>query len=122
METHTGNSTFICKQYEIVMINLDPLEAEGEIRNKQICLLLSPDEMNKHLDYVEVVPLTPEHKHIPTRVKLSPTKKSSITQPMYVVLDQKKTILSKRVICKIGDITEKEKEAIFNTLVEMYRY
>lgn len=121
MEELTGNSTFICKQYEIVLVNIDREDIKGNELKKQLCILLSPDEMNKYLDYVEVAPLIQDFKHIPTRVKISASKRSSLTKPMYVVLDQKKTILSRRVISKIGDITEKEKETIFSTLVETYK-
>ena len=121
---HTGNDNFICKQYEIVVITID-LDLDTSLKegvvNKQLCLLLSPDPINKYLDYVEVAPLTADSSHLPTRIEIAPTKKSALGKTMYVMLDKKRTILAKRVISKLGDISKKEKETIFLTLMEYYR-
>ncbi|MFQ3576236.1 MAG: type II toxin-antitoxin system PemK/MazF family toxin, partial [Cytophagales bacterium] len=58
-------TTFL--QYEIVVVNLEPTIG-SEIKKKRPCLIVSPNEMNKHLATVVVCPITSQSKKYPTRV------------------------------------------------------
>ncbi|GEM_PF-5737404 len=122
--TYTGNANFICKQYEIVLIFTD-FNLDESIKNgpKEILLaiLLSPDPINKYLDHVEVAPLHEVERNIPTRVELSCTNESTLEKTMYVALERKTTISSRRIISKVGDITDEEKEKIKNVLKQYYK-
>jgi mRNA interferase MazF len=42
-------------QYDIVVVNLDPTIG-SEIKKKRPCVIVSPNEMNKHLDTIVVCP------------------------------------------------------------------
>lgn len=44
-------------RYEIYAVNLDPTIG-AEINKTRLCVIISPDEMNKHLLTVQVAPLT----------------------------------------------------------------
>jgi mRNA interferase MazF len=46
-------TTFL--QYDIVIVNLDPTIG-SEIKKKRPCVIVSPNEMNKHLDTLVVCP------------------------------------------------------------------
>ncbi|KIM06709.1 MAG: growth inhibitor PemK [Sulfurovum sp. FS08-3] len=77
------------KQYEIVIVNLNPTIG-AEIHKVRPCLILSPNEMN--FDNVIVAPLTSTKRDYPTRVELR--------SDSYVVLDQIRTISVERIIKK----------------------
>ena len=79
------------KQYEVILVNLDPTVGT-EIQKTRPCLVISPNEMN--YDNLIVAPMTSTNKDYPTRVKLS--------QESFVVLDQIRTISTKRVIKKLN--------------------
>ncbi len=77
------------KQYEIVIVNLNPTVGT-EIRKVRPCLILSPNEMN--FDNVIVAPLTSTKRDYPTRVELH--------SDFYAVLDQIRTVSVERIIKK----------------------
>lgn len=70
------------KQYEIVLVNLDPTLG-SEIKKTRPCAVISPDEMNKYLQTIVIAPLTSSSKPYPTRVGISHAKMEG-----WIVLDQ----------------------------------
>lgn len=54
-------------RFEVWLVNLDPTVG-SEIRKKRPCVVVSPDEMNRHLRTVIVAPLTTAGKPYPSRV------------------------------------------------------
>lgn len=57
-------------QYQVVIVNLDPTIG-SEIKKTRPCVVVSPDEMNRHLKTVVVVPVTSTSKPYPSRVKIN---------------------------------------------------
>ena len=57
------------KQYEIYLVNLEPTLG-SEIKKTRPCVVISPDEMNKHLRTVVIAPMTTSSKNYPTRVEI----------------------------------------------------
>ena len=56
-------------QYDIVLVNLDPTIG-SEMKKTRPCVVLSPNEMNKHLETVVVAPMTSSSKaYTTTRLK-----------------------------------------------------
>ncbi|MDO5608856.1 MAG: type II toxin-antitoxin system PemK/MazF family toxin [Capnocytophaga sp.] len=102
-------------QYDIVLVNLDPTVG-NEIKKTRPCLVLSPDEMNKHIQTVIIAPITSRSKNYPTRVAIKGTTEG------WVVIDQIRTIDKQRIIANFGKISEKEikkvKSVIKETLVD----
>ena len=86
------------KQYEVILVNLDPTIG-SEIQKTRPCIIISPNEMN--YDNLIVAPMTSTDKDYPTRVKIDTNS--------FIVLDQIRTISSKRVVKKL-DITLKKKD------------
>ncbi len=86
------------KQYQVVLVNLDPTIG-SEIQKTRPCLIISPNEMN--YDNLIVAPMTSTDKDYPTRVKIDTNS--------FIVLDQIRTISTKRVVKKL-DITLKKKD------------
>ncbi|MFN3555794.1 MAG: type II toxin-antitoxin system PemK/MazF family toxin [Bacteroidales bacterium] len=103
------------KQYHVVWVNLDPTMG-SELRKTRPCLIISPDEMNRHLQTLIVAPMTTTSKPYPTRVKVKYQQQTG-----WVVIDQIRTIARERVIKVMGKISKAEiaqvKEVIRETLV-----
>jgi mRNA interferase MazF len=89
----------IYKQYEIVIVNLDPTIG-SEIKKKRPCLIVSPDEMNRHLNTLVICPITSQSKNYPTRISFDLNGEIN-----WIVIDQIRTIDKSR-ITKIVKILE----------------
>ena len=90
------------KQYQIVLVNLDPTIG-SEMKKTRPCVIISPNEMNKHLDTIVVAPMTSSSKNYPTRVSINYDKKTG-----WMVLDQIRTIDKQRIVKILGTLSEKE--------------
>ena len=82
------------KQYEIILVNLNPTMG-SEINKTRPCVVISPNEMNKHLRTIIVAPMTTSSKSYPTRIEIKHNDKIG-----WVVVDQIRTIDKKRVFNK----------------------
>lgn len=103
----------VAKQYDIVLVNLDPTVG-SEIRKTRPCVILSPDLMNRHLNTAIIAPMKTRVKNYPTRVKTAlQNEKGSI------VLDQIRTIDKRRIIRVLGSIPKKEVDTIKRIISEM---
>ncbi|WP_010520610.1 type II toxin-antitoxin system PemK/MazF family toxin [Aquimarina agarivorans] len=56
-------------QYEIVLVNLNPTVG-SEINKTRPCVIISPNEMNKHLRTIILAPMTTSSKMYPTRIEI----------------------------------------------------
>jgi len=102
------------KQYEVVLVNLDPTMG-SEMKKTRPCVIISPDEMNKHLQTIVIAPMTSSLKSYPTRVAIKHNKANS-----WVVLDQIRTIDRQRIIKRLDVLTEKEISNVKAVLKETY--
>jgi mRNA interferase MazF len=88
-------------QYDIFLINLDPTVGH-EIKKTRPCVVVSPDEMNKHIKTVIIAPMTTKGKKYPTRIKMEFQKKHG-----WIVLDQIITVDKKRLVKRLGNLERK---------------
>ena len=102
------------KQYQIVLVNLDPTIG-SEMKKTRPCVIISPNEMNKYLQTIVVAPMTSSSKTYPTRVEIKHDKKQGS-----IVLDQIRTVDRQRIIKVLGSLSEKEIEKVKNVLRETY--
>ena len=102
------------RQYHIFFINLDPTIG-SEIKKTRPCVVISPDEMNKHLRTVVIAPLTSSAKNYPTRVKVSHNKVFG-----QCVIDQIRTIDKQRIIRHLGELSNNEIKDIKSVIRETY--
>lgn len=104
------------KQYQIILVNLDPTLG-SEIKKTRPCVILSPNEMNKHLQTIVIAPMTSSLKSYPTRIPVL----HNLSYGM-IALDQIRTIDKSRIIKIFESLTEKEikhcKEVIKETFVD----
>jgi len=103
-------------QYRIVLVNLDPTVG-SEIQKTRPCVIISPDEMNKHLKTIVIAPMTTNLRKYPTRVLIEHNKKKGM-----VAIDQIRTIDKKRIIKSFDNLSKSEikkcKEIIKETYVD----
>jgi mRNA interferase MazF len=101
------------KQYDILLVNLDPTIGH-EIQKIRPCVLISPDEMNENIETIIIAPMTTKSHDYPTRIKII---FNEITG--WIVLDQIRTIDKKRVIKKLGKLESNTVKEIKKTIREM---
>ena len=99
-------------QYQVVIVNLDPTIG-SEIKKTRPCVVVSPDEMNKHLKTIIIAPLTSASKDYPTRIKVNYQKKEG-----WVVIDQICTIDKARIIKVTEKLSNEEIQRIKQILKE----
>lgn len=105
-----------CKRFEIYLICLDPTIGK-EIRKTRPCVIISPNEMNEHLDTVIIAPLTTTIRDYPTRIDLKFRGKKG-----QIVLDQVRTVDKRRLVQKLGTISEATSRVVTYTLVETFEF
>lgn len=88
------------RQYQIVIVNLDPTVG-SKIRKTRPCVVVSPDEMNRHLNSITVCPITSTLKPYPTRIRLLVQRKVS-----WIVVDQIRTIDRNRIVKAAGHLKD----------------
>ncbi len=102
------------KRGDVVLVSLDPV-AGSEIRKSRPCLVVSPDELNVHLNTFIIAPMTTQWHPYPFRVKCGFQGKSG-----YVVLDQIRTIDRGRIAGHLGRLPAHNLKSVFATLQEMF--
>jgi mRNA interferase MazF len=104
------------KQYQIVLVNLNPTIG-SEIQKTRPCVIISPNELNDHLQTIVIAPMTSTSRNYPTRIKVRHND-----QDGWVVIDQIRTIDKIRIVKKLGNLAEKEikecKKVIRETFVD----
>ena len=101
-------------QYQVVLVNLDPTIGT-EMKKTRPCVVLSPDEMNRHLQTIVVAPIASTSKSYPTRV---PIKHKKVTG--WIVLDQIRSLDRRRVSKLVDTLTTKEVLKVKAVLQETY--
>ena len=102
------------KRFEVYLVSLDPTRG-SEIKKTRPCLIISPDEMNRHIRTVIVAPMTTKGRSYPTRVDC--TFKGKTGQ---VVLDQIRTVDKSRLAKRLGRIDKSTGVAVLNTLSKLF--
>jgi len=104
------------KRFDVLLISLDPTRG-SEIKKTRPCLVISPDEMNRHLHTLIVAPMTTQGNVYPTRVQCVFKNQSG-----QIVLDQLRTIDRSRVIKNLGTIDKKTQSRVCKTLVNLFSF
>jgi len=104
----------VVKRFDVYLINLDPTVGT-EIRKTRPCVVISPDEMNRHVATVIVAPMTTKGRQYPTRVPCRFERKDG-----QVVLDQLRTIDKVRLVKRLGRLSKRTQKAVLATLAKMF--
>jgi mRNA interferase MazF len=104
----------VIARFDVLLIRLDPTEGH-EIRKTRPCVVVSPDEMNRHIGTVMVAPMTTKGRPYPTRVPVHFGRKDGL-----IVLDQVRTVDKDRFVKKMGRLDAATGRAVLRTLREMF--
>lgn len=100
------------KRGEVWWVNFDP-SVGGEIRKKRPAIIVSNNSANKHLNRVQVVPLTSKGgKLYPSEAQISFAGKKG-----KALASQLTTISKKRLMNKAGQITAAELETVEEAII-----
>ena len=99
---------------EVFMVALDPTIGR-EITKTRPCVVLSPDELNRHLETVVVAPMTTAGHAYPYRISCRFQKRDG-----FVVLDQLRAVDTHRLVRKLGRLSPKATASSLSVLQEMF--
>lgn len=102
------------RRFDVFLIDLDPTIG-SEIRKTRPCLIVSPDEMNRHIRTVIVAPMTIKDRDYPSRVRCSTQGKDG-----QVILDQIRTVDKKRLVKRLGKLDRATAGEIIDVSIEMF--
>lgn len=101
-------------RFEVFLIRLDPTVGH-EVRKTRPCVVVSPDEMNRHLGTVIVAPMTTKGRDYPTRVTCTFRGKTG-----KVVLDQIRAVDKTRLVKRLGVLSPAAGKGTLAVLGEMF--
>ena len=104
----------VASRFDVFLVRLDPTQGR-ETRKTRPCLVISPDEMNHHIDTVIVAPMTTKRRPCPTRVQIRFKGKSG-----QIVLDQIRTVDKSRLVKRLGKIDEAARAHVLALLAELF--
>jgi mRNA interferase MazF len=104
----------VIRRFDVFLITLDPVVG-SEIRKTRPCVVVSPDEMNRHLRTVIVAPMTTKGRPYPTRVPCRFRSKQGM-----IVLDQMRAVDNFRLVRCLDRIGEATRRAILALLADLF--
>lgn len=102
------------KRLEVHLVNLDPTIG-SEIQKTRPCVIVSPDEMNRAISTVIVVPLTTGGKPYPSRIACEFQGRQAL-----LLADQIRTVDKARLVKRLGVLEQGAGERLLELLIEMF--
>lgn len=104
----------VVSRFDIYMVDLDPTTG-SEIRKTRPAVVVSPDEMNRHIRTVIIAPMTTKGQNYPTRIPCIFMGKSG-----QIVLDQIRTVDKSRLVQPLGRLDEATQPLVLQGLRELF--
>ena len=104
----------VVRRFDVFLVSLDPTVG-SEIQKSRPCLIISPDEMNRHIQTVIIAPMTTRGRKYPTRITCEFQRKQG-----QIVLDQIRTVDKARLLRKLGRIDNQTQIEVLSVLQEMF--
>lgn len=101
-------------RFDIYLVNLDPTVGTG-IQKTRPCVVISPDEMNRHIATIIIAPMTTKGRSYPSRVRCKFEEKEG-----QIVLDQIRAVDKARLVRKLGRLNKVRQDAVLAVLDEMF--
>jgi mRNA interferase MazF len=89
----------VARRFEVYLVNLDPTVGH-EMKKLRPGVVVSPDEMNRHVQTLIIAPMTTKGQPYPTRVACTFQGKRG-----QIVLDQIRAIDRTRLVKRLGKLT-----------------
>ncbi len=104
----------VAQRFDVFLVNLDPTIGR-EIQKTRPCVVVLPDEMNRHIATVIIAPMTTQGRTYPSRIPCQFQGKSG-----QIILDQLRTVDRTRLVERLGTISPAEQSAVLDTLAAMF--
>ena len=104
------------KRFDVHLVSLDPTIG-AEIQKTRPCIVVSPDESNKRLNTVVVVPITSAIRSYPSRVNLNFRGREG-----QAAIDQIRSVDDSRLIRRVGKVDDATAEHLMETLGEYFSF
>jgi mRNA interferase MazF len=104
----------VVKRFDVFLVSLDPTVG-SKIQKSRPCLIISPDEMNRHIRTVIIAPMTTRGRRYPTRVACEFQGKQG-----QIVLDQIRTVDKSRLLGRLGRIDSQTQMHVLSVLQDMF--
>jgi mRNA interferase MazF len=102
------------RRFDVWMISLDPTVG-AEIRKTRPCVVISPDETNRHLRTVIIAPLTTTVRDYPSRVRSRFNNRDCD-----VALDELRAVDKSRLVKRLGAVSADTAGRIVDTLADIF--
>jgi len=99
---------------DVYLVQLNPTRG-SEIRKTRPCVVVSPDELNAHLQTFIVAPLTTGGRPYPFRIPSRFAGKDG-----HVILDQVLVVDRERLTKRLGALTEPTMRKVLHVLQQMF--
>lgn len=99
---------------DVHLVTLDPTTG-SEIRKTRPCLVISPDELNRHLRTTIVAPMTTGGRAYPWRVPCRFRRRAG-----FVAVDQIRTVDRERLTKRLGRLESEMMTDVLQTIREMF--
>ena len=106
----------VVNRFGVYLVNLDPTFG-SEIQKTRPSLIISPDEMNRHIRTVIVAPMTTAERKYPTRISCTFKNKKG-----QIVIDQIRTIDTSRLIKRLGTIDPNTQLEVIAVLQRLFAF
>lgn len=106
----------VINRFDVCLVNLDPTVG-SEIRKTRPCLIISPDEMNRHIRTVIIAPMTTAGKEYPTRIACTFKRKKG-----HIVLDQIRTVDKTRLVKNMGTLDSETQSKVISVLQRLFAF
>lgn len=102
------------ERFSVYWVNLDPTKG-SEIKKNRPCIVVSPDELNRHLNTVIIVPLTSTIRNYPFRVRCLVADKEG-----EAAIDQLKMVDKSRIGKYVSSLRKSEIKQMKEVLRQMF--
>ena len=101
-------------RFDVYLINLDE-RTSHDPKNTRPAVIISPDELNRHVETVIIAPLSATDAHYPTRVPID-----FLNETRFVILDQLQAVDRSRLVKKIGELEPRSRRLVTDILLELF--
>lgn len=102
------------ERFDVFIVALDPTRG-SEVRKARPCVVVSPDEVNRHLRTVVVAPLTSRRRRFPWRTPVRFTGRQG-----EVMVDQLRSVDKGRLLNHVGRLSKSDSQRVLAILAEFF--
>jgi mRNA interferase MazF len=99
---------------DVHLVDLDPTRG-SEMKKTRPCVIVSPDDINDHLQTVIIAPMTTVSRAYPWRVACRFQNRSG-----FVAVDQLRTVDGDRLVQRLGKLSAETNERVRHMLQQMF--